>query len=128
MQVLLDTHALIWWLAGDDKLSGPARAVMADESNSILVSAATSWEITTKVRIGKLPNVAPVAGELPIIIAQHGFEELPVTFTDGAHAGLIPGPHRDLFDRMLIAQSQIRGVPLVSNETLFDDYGIRRIW
>ena len=128
MQVLLDTHALIWWLAGDEKLSGLARSVMADESNSILVSAATSWEITTKVRIGKLPHLAPVADDLPAIIAQHGFEELPVTFADGAHAGLIPGPHRDPFDRMLIAQAQVRGVPLVSNEMLFDAYGIRRIW
>ncbi len=80
------------------------------------------------MRIGKLPSVAPVAGRLPSVIAQHGFKELPVTLTEGERAGLLPGEHRDPFDRMLIAQAQVHGLVFISNEKVFDNFGIRRLW
>lgn len=128
MQALLDTHALIWWLAGDRRLAKAAQAAIAEEANEIFVSAATGWEIATKVRIGKLPSVAPVAGKLPSVIAMHGFKELPVSLTEGERAGLLPGDHRDPFDRMLIAQAQVHGLTLISNEKVFDNFGIRRLW
>jgi len=129
MRVLLDTHALIWWLAGDERhLSADARRVISDSVTEVFVSAATAWEIATKVRIGKLPGVAPLAGRLLNVIAEQGFQELSISVADGERAGMLPGPHRDPFDRMLIAQAQAHGLPLISNESLFDGYGINRIW
>lgn len=128
MAFLLDTHALIWWLAGDRQLSARAIAAIADETGDVFVSAATGWEIATKVRIGKLPSAESIAGQLPAVVTANGFKELPITLADGERAGLLPGPHRDPFDRMLIAQAQANNLPLVSRESLFDDFGIRRIW
>lgn len=128
MRALLDTHALLWWLAGDKKLSAAARAVIQDESNEILVSAATAWEISTKVRLGKLPGAAAIVTDLADHTLTQGFIHLDVSFAHGVRAGLLPGPHRDPFDRMLIAQAQAEDVALMSNETVFDAYGVRRIW
>lgn len=128
MKVLLDTHALLWWLAGDERLSLPARDAIGNPSTTVLVSAASAWEIATKVRIGKLPGAAEVAPELGRHLADQGFVELAITLAHGQRAGLLPGPHKDPFDRMLVAQSQAEAVPLVSNETVFDSYGVPRIW
>ena len=107
MRLLLDTHALVWWLEGSARLSVSARRAIADPSNEKLVSAASAWEITTKHRLGKLPGADEFAGEIPWAIADEGFEELPVTVDDGARAGALPGPHNDPFDRMLIAQALV---------------------
>jgi PIN domain nuclease of toxin-antitoxin system len=128
VRVLLDTHALLWWLAGDPQLSKPAYATIEDESNQILISAATAWEIATKVRIGKLPHHAGIARDLPTHMADQGFSGLAITIDHGQRAGMLPGPHRDPFDRMLIAQAHAEGIPLVSNEEIFDHYGVTRIW
>ncbi len=128
MRVLLDTHALLWWLADDDRLTKSARDVIGDQSNEVLVSAATAWEIATKVRIGKLPQHAGIASDLPMHLAAQGFGALAITIEHGQRAGLLPGPHRDPFDRMLIAQAHGEGIPLVSNEDIFDRYGVTRIW
>ena len=128
MRVLLDTHTLLWWLAGDRRLSRRARDLIAAADNSVLVSAASAWEISTKVRLGKLPGAIEVAAELPAILLQQNFEPLPITIVHALRAGNLPGPHRDPFDRMLIAQAQDEDVALVSNERLFDAYGVRRVW
>ena len=128
MRILLDTHALLWWLDGDSRLSGPARKAIADKGNSVLVSAASVWEITTKHRLGKLPGAADVAADVPACLASQDFLALDITVAHAQRAGFLPGPHRDPFDRMLIAQAQIEGLPLVSIEAVFDHYGVRRIW
>lgn len=128
MQILVDTHAFLWWLAGNPSLAGAARDVIDNPDNSILVSAASTWEITTKHRLGKLPGAAVVAGDVMAAIEDHGFQPLAITVAHAERAGRLPGPHRDPFDRMLIAQSLAHDLPLVSNESLFDRYGIRRIW
>ncbi|MDE2782536.1 MAG: type II toxin-antitoxin system VapC family toxin [Gemmatimonadota bacterium] len=128
MQVLVDTHAFLWWLAGNRKMSEAAREVIDNPRNSVLVSAASAWEITTKHRLGKLPGAAIVAGDVMAAIDGHGFEPLAITVAHAERAGRLPGPHRDPFDRMLIAQSLAHDLPLVSNESLFDRYGVRRIW
>lgn len=128
MRLLLDTHALIWWLAGDLSLSEAARAAIADEANGVLVSAASAWEITTKHRLGKLPGVTALVDDLPSVIAAQGFNELPISLRHGQAAGALPGPHRDPFDRMMIAQAMIEDLVLVSNEAPFDAYGVRRLW
>ena len=128
MQLLLDTHALIWWLEGSGRLSMPAQLAIADDENDVLVSAASAWKIATKSRLGKLPGVAALARDVSGAIASQDFAELPITVADAVRAGSLPGLHRDPFDRMLIAQAQARDLLLVSNETLFDAHGVRRLW
>ena len=128
MRLLLDTHTLLWWLAGDASLSATAKAAIADDGNQVFVSAASTWEIATKHRIGKLPGVAAIVGNLDTAIAEQGFTGLAVSLRHGQQAGALPGPHRDPFDRMLIAQAIAEAMVLVSNERVFDDYGAGRMW
>jgi PIN domain nuclease of toxin-antitoxin system len=128
VQLLLDTHAFLWWLAGDAALSPAARTAIADEGNGIFISAASAWEITTKHRIGKLPGAASIVTDLDAIIAAQGFIGLPIGVRHGQTAGALPGPHRDPFDRMLIAQAMLENLALVSNEEAFDAYGATRLW
>ncbi len=128
MRLLLDTYVLIWWLAGDPLLSANAKAAMNDPENEVFVSAASAWEIATKYRIGRLPQAAALALDVPRALASQGFVELPITVLHGQTAGGLPGPHRDPFDRMLIAQATLAGLVLVSNEAVFDRYAVRRLW
>ena len=128
MRVLLDTHALLWWLADSVQLSRTAYSMISDESNHISVSAASAWEIATKYRLGKLPEAEATALDLAGAIAQQGFEELAITVADAERAGHLPGPHRDPFDRMLIAQALEREMMVVSLDSVFDAYGVNRVW
>ena len=128
MRLLLDTHAFLWWVIDDRRLSQAARRATADDDNDLLVSAASAWEIATKHRIGKLPEAEALAGNIAGAIALEGFEELPISAGEAARAGALPGPLRDPFDRMLIAQALSRNLVLISNESLFDRYGVRRLW
>ena len=129
MRLLLDSHAFIWWYEGSSRLSSSARQVVADATNNeVLVSAASAWEIVTKHRIGKLPSAEALVRNIPGAIADQGFGELPITVEDAARAGALPGPINDPFDRMLIAQALSHNLVLISNESIFDRYGIRRLW
>ncbi len=128
MNLLLDTHALIWWLAGDPALSPLAREAIANEANPVAVSAASAMEVATKVRIGKLPGGALLAQDFEAIIAAQGFDELPITVRHARMAGAMAIPHKDPFDRLLIAQAQAEDMVLISNEALFDGFGVKRIW
>ena len=128
MHLLLDTHAFVWWLADDPLLGSKARTAIGNVNNRVLVSAASIWEIATKVRLGKMKSAAGLAEDFAGHLEREGFEALPISVDHAARAGLLPGPHRDPFDRMLIAQAQAENLALVSNETLFDAYGVRRIW
>jgi PIN domain nuclease of toxin-antitoxin system len=128
LRLLLDTHALIWWLGGDETLSMSARAAIGNDDNSVLVSAASAWEIATKYRLGKLPQAAGFVGDIEGKILAAGFESLPVTLSHGQTAGALPGYHNDPFDRMLIAQAMIANCTLVSNDKAFDAYGVARLW
>jgi PIN domain nuclease of toxin-antitoxin system len=126
--VLLDTHALLWWLADDAQLSELARGIIGDATTTVYVSAATAWEISTKHRLGKLPVHGGVATALAAHVAEQGFTPLDATLDHGLRAGALPGPHQDPFDRMLIAQAQAERLPIISNEVPFDAYGVNRIW
>ena len=128
MQILLDTHALLWWLSDDPALSRRARTLIANTAHTIVVSAASAWEIATKVRLGKLPGAAELASNFVGQMEREGFEILPISADHAIRAGLLPGGHKDPFDRMLIAQAQAEHLALVSNELAFDSYGIRRLW
>lgn len=128
MRLLLDTHAFLWWFSGSNRLSLPAREQIEDDSNDVIVSAASAWEIATKHRLGKLPDAEELALDMTGAIAEQDFEELPITVEDAARAGSLPGPLRDPFDRVLIAQALSGNLVLVSIEPLFDNYGVRRLW
>ena len=125
---MLDTHTLLWWLDGDRRLPPRARRAIASQSNTILVSAVSAWEITTKARLGKLPGAADVAADVAACVAGQGFLPLDVTLLHAQRAGSLPGEHRDPFDCMLIAQSQMEDVALVSDDDAFDAFDVRRFW
>ncbi len=128
MRLLLDTHTLIWWTAGDRKLTSVAHGAILVAENSVFVSAASAWEIATKVRLGKLPDAVELASDIEGNIRLDGFAELPVSIRHAQLAGSVAGAHKDPFDRILIAQALIEGLTLVSNETAFDAYGVMRLW
>ena len=128
MRLLLDTHALIWWLAGDEKLSLRARDAIADEANAVAVSAASAMEVTTKHRIGKLPDAALLAQDFEAIVADQGFSELSISVRHARLAGEMRLAHKDPFDRLLIAQALVEDMVLISNETRFDDSAVKRLW
>ncbi len=128
MRILLDSHALIWWLSDDPRLSAVARALIADVSNMVLVSSATAWELSTKVRLGKLVDATGVIPRLPDVLLERGMTELPVTVAHALEAGSLPGTHRDPFDRMLIAQSRIEQAPVVTIDPVFRSYDVDVIW
>ena len=128
MRALLDTHALLWWLCDDPALGKAARRVLSDTRNTVMVSAASAWEIATKVRLGKLPTAADLVADFQGQMEREGFQLLSVSVEHGIRGGLLPGPHRDPFDRMLIAQAQAEHLPIVSDEAVFDAYGVRRLW
>jgi PIN domain nuclease of toxin-antitoxin system len=128
MHLLLDTHALLWWLSDDPALPQPARRAVADMKNAVYVSAASAWEIATKVRLGKLPAAVDLASDFAGRLERELFRTLPISAEHAIRAGLLAGPHKDPFDRMLIAQAQAENMPVLSNEIVFDGYGVRRIW
>jgi PIN domain nuclease of toxin-antitoxin system len=128
VRTLLDTHAFLWWIADSGRLSDTARRAIENDADTIFVSAASAWEITTKHRIGKLAQAGAVALDVTATIAGQGFEELVITVDDAARAGQLPGLHRDPFDRMLIAQALARNLAIVSVDRMFDGYGVHRLW
>ena len=128
MKVLLDTHALIWWLDDDRRLSRRARTVIAGPRTTVLVSSASAWEMATKVRLGKLRDPEGAVRRLSALLLERGFTELPVTVDHAVEAGLLPTDHRDPFDRMLMAQSRVERVPVVTNDRVFRDGGVKTVW
>ena len=128
MKLLLDTHALLWWLSGNTALSATARDAIADTANTAYVSAATAWEIATKYRIGKLPSAAPIIGRFAEVLRRYNFYELPIALAHAEMAGSLPGEHGDPFDRMLIAQAITERMHFVSLDSKADSFGVARLW
>ncbi len=128
MRILLDTHALLWWATDDSKLPDRSRRHIAESYNGVLVSAVSAWEIATKTRLGQLPSATDLITDFEGFLQRQHFEGLAMTLAHGIRAGMLPGHHRDPFDRMLIAQAQAENLAVVSNDSVFDAYGIRRLW
>jgi PIN domain nuclease of toxin-antitoxin system len=128
VRLLLDTHALLWWFTDDARLSDTARAAIADSSSSIHASAASAWEIATKQRIGKLDGVPDASARYAELVATDGFRHLPVSHVHALRAGSWPVEHRDPFDRMLAAQSQLERMPLVTRDPAFALFDIETLW
>jgi PIN domain nuclease of toxin-antitoxin system len=128
MRFLLDTHALLWWLTDDPKLSPRAKETIADEANEILVSAASAWEIATKYRLGKLGLAADAVSRFGELIAADGFEHLPVTYLHALKAAGYALEHRDPVDRMLAAQSALESAALITCDAAFEAFGTDVHW
>ena len=128
MKVLLDTNAVLWWFAGDPKLTVTVRNLISRDDIMVLVSAASGWEICTKVRIGKLPTAHDLCDDFVGFVTRYGFEALAITVEHGRLAGRMAGAHKDPFDRMLAAQALIEGVAIVTNDATFADFGVKVVW
>ncbi|MCF6178207.1 MAG: type II toxin-antitoxin system VapC family toxin [Geopsychrobacter sp.] len=118
---LLDTHALLWWLNDSPQLGPRCKEIIGNERNQIFVSAATTWEISIKIALGKL--IAPE--DMDSIVEDEGFSKLPISLYHGQLAGSLPAHHRDPFDRMLIAQAQAEGLILITADDNIRLYNLR---
>ena len=124
MRLLLDTHAALWFLAGDERLSAAAKEHLTDGSNRVLLSAVVVWEVAIKRSLGKLT----VPERYLSLLLDAGVQPLPVSLEHAAAVEQLPPHHRDPFDRMLIAQAGIEGAALVSRDQALRPYGITLIW
>lgn len=128
MKLLLDTHALLWSLLDSPRLSAPARSALGDKGNEVLISAVSIFEITLKHHLGKLSEAASFILQHEQMLADLDWAPLPISLKHAALAGALDIPHRDPFDRLLIAQARIEQVPIVSNEKIFDSFAVERVW
>lgn len=128
MRVLLDSHAFIWFLTGNPRFSPRARQAIEATEATVFVSAASAWEIATKVRAGKWPEAAEVANSLDKVLLERNFSGLAVTVQHGTLAGFLPGDHRDPFDRMLAAQAITENLPLVTADPAFRSFQVTVLW
>ena len=128
MRLLLDTHALLWWWTDDPQLSANARRAIADPLNTVLVSAATAWELATKHRLGKLGEAGEAVGRFDELVSADGFQHLPVSYYQCLKAGGYAVEHRDPFDRMLAAQTELEGLVLVTRDPALGLFGVATFW
>jgi PIN domain nuclease of toxin-antitoxin system len=128
VNLVLDAHALLWFLDDDPLLVPPAKALIEDPANRKLVSVATCWEIAIKVGLKKLDLGEPASTFLPRELATNGFDLLGIELAHATFVETLPPHHKDPFDRLLVAQTIIEKLPLVSCDAIFDQYGVSRLW
>jgi PIN domain nuclease of toxin-antitoxin system len=128
MNGLVDSHAFLWFVRNDPKLSSAARAFIADPNNSILLSAASLWEIAIKVGIGKLTLTEPYDAFMSQELHKNDTDILAIAIAHGAAVISLPFHHRDPFDRMIVAQAKVENMPIINCDVAFDAYGVPRIW
>ena len=128
MKLLLDTCSLIWATMSPAALTPKARKMLANENNVILVSAASAWEIATKVRLGKLPGAEKLEQDFLAVLEVAGYMQLPIDTASALRAGRLTAEHKDPFDRMIAAQALALDVAVLSPDPQFDQFGVRRIW
>jgi PIN domain nuclease of toxin-antitoxin system len=127
VKLLLDTQVLFWWYSEPSKVSQHVFSLMEDSENEVLVSAAVAWELAIKAAMGKLDALS-LTLDLPRLLAEDGFSELPIGITQATRAGLLPPHHRDPFDRLIVAQAQDLNIPVLSSDRLLDLYDVKRLW
>ena len=128
MKLLLDTCSLIWATLSPASLSRQAHETIADEGNTILVSAASAWEIATKVRLGKLFGAEKLEQDYLAVMEEAGYTLLAIDTESALRAGRLTAEHKDPFDRMIAAQALAMDVPVLSPDPQFEQFGVRRIW
>jgi PIN domain nuclease of toxin-antitoxin system len=128
MKALLDTHTFLWWNTDDPRLSDAARSIIEDGSNELFLSAASAWEIAIKAARGSL--ILPVAPERYVSsrLREHKFSPLPIQLSHTLHVYHLPNHHRDPFDRLLIAQGQLEGMPILTSDPEIGQYEIKVLW
>lgn len=128
MRLLLDTHTFLWWVTDSPNLSTAAREAIQDPQAECLVSMASCWEMAIKQSLGKLKLEPPLEQFVPTHMATNGFLQMDIEFRHVARVAELPFHHRDPFDRLLVAQTIVEDVTLVSGDPAFDDYGVKRLW
>lgn len=127
MNNLIDTHAFIWFLNGEDQLSDKAKKAIEDEGAVNFISIASLWEIAIKISLGKLELNTPFS-EISEQISKNGFQILPITFEDTLILSTLPFHHRDPFDRIIISQSLNNKLTIISKDEYFNDYQVDLTW
>ena len=122
------THALLWWLMADRQISPRVRAVLSDPQTEAYISAISGFEISNKVRLGQLSFGSVSLNSLPTRLTSLGYHALPLSLAHADAAGCYPAAHRDPFDRMLAAQSQLERMPLITIDPAFAAFQIETIW
>ena len=128
MRLLLDTHALLWWWTDNPGLSAPARRSIADGTSEVFVSAASAWEIATLRRLGRLDHAPDTFDRFHELVTADEFRHLAITYPHCLRAGAYAAEHRDPFDRMLAAQSEMESLTLVTKDLAFGQFGTTVIW
>jgi PIN domain nuclease of toxin-antitoxin system len=128
VRLLLDTHAFLWFLLDEPRLSGIAKSLISDPLNEVEVSPASYWEVAIKIALGKYSLPEPYQVFIEREIASNCMRILPIEPRHAAALTTMPMHHRDPFDRLIVAQALVEGVPLVSGDPKLDLYGVRRMW
>ncbi len=128
MRVVLDTHAFLWFVGDEPRLSENARALIEDRATNPFLSIASVWEMAIKVGLGKLTPHVPFPMLISEQLNENGIALLDITVDHALHVAQLPYHHRDPFDRMLIAQAITEGLPIISADSVFDTYSVTRIW
>jgi PIN domain nuclease of toxin-antitoxin system len=128
MKALLDTHTFLWWIANDPQLSKRARQVMEDGATELFLSVASGWEMTIKSRLGKLKLPDDLHSFIAEQVRINALEVLPIEMIHALHVYSLPAHHRDPFDRMLVAQSQIEKMPILTGDPQIARYAVTVIW
>jgi PIN domain nuclease of toxin-antitoxin system len=125
---LLDSHVLLWWWFEPERLTEPVQTLLTDPATSVLVSAATVWELSLKYHQGKLPELEQAVGDLPGLLQADGFQALPIELAHGARAGAYNQPHLDPVDRMLAAQAELEQLVLLTADPQLSTFPCRTFW
>lgn len=128
VRYLLDTHTLLWFIAEDKQISSSGQRLILDSSSEIFISTASLWEIAIKINIGKLALNKPFEQSFPDELDSHGIEILDITVDTLVQLTTLPLHHRDPFDRLIIAQAIVEGIPIISKDEAFDLYDVKREW
>lgn len=128
MRLLLDTHAFLWWITDDPRLSEKGREIMGDGKNQLFLSAASGWEIAIKAKLGKLKVSDNLEHFIPEQVALNAIENLPIVLSHVLHVYTLPDYHRDPFDRLLISQAQLEGLPILTVDSQISQYPVKVLW
>lgn len=128
MRILLDTHAFLWWITEDSRLSVGARECISDGKNTLLLSAASGWEIAIKVGLGRIELPRPISGFLGEQLRENRIDVLPIQMSHALRVQELPPLHRDPFDRMLVAQAQLEKLPILTSDAWIPRYDVEALW
>jgi PIN domain nuclease of toxin-antitoxin system len=128
MRALLDTHCFLWWIADDARLSSRIRAIVAEGGNELFLSAASGWEMAIKAKLGRLHLPQEFERFVAEQLDMNAIQSMPIQLSHALHLYALPDLHRDPFDRLLVAQSQLEGLPLLTNDPQIAQYPVETIW